>query len=731
VNRIAATMSLAAIVLCLASQSAGFAPTINVNVGTAVSPIQRHTVAEFQSYARRLFSDSIDVSGEGSDFELVIGTPSTNKRIKDAVDAGKLRLPTGKNSDQGYVIKTIDGTIYVAGTADIGVRYGVYTLLEEYGACFQIDGERLPPKAAFRIKNLDILASPAFKYRALLPWDTFLCGMSGWNFEHYTDFIDRAARMKFNMLQFHFYPGLAFFTETWKGTPVEPKFLGSPVDTFKTKGSIGESVFGGSEVFGSKPYVDHLGNPRAQAEACQEMMRQVIDYAHTRGFKTCVGLELMYPIGGNFSMVARSKEVKFINPLDPKNVEKSVERYRMLAKTYPKSDFYWLWQDEGGGILDQNNGHEPGVEEMRKEHLRWSGVGPTGDIDYAYHFREVTNRLTPEEQSKLATGGWGIQHLFPNIDRDFPKNIIFASLNHYSLPRSVPSYGVAKDGRRTWMIEWSEFDGGEWFPQFRVGGQESMYKECADFGVECVSLLGWKLSGIEHNVRYLSEFSWNPTLGAADFYRVYVRRVYGNGSESIVDVYGENDSIETATPCGYVGGNLSILMHFSNGWSNYPPPEVPATVEGLSNTAWRQKVVATVEHVKQLQKLRAAETKSIATLREAMPKLDTFGRSQAELLANRFEVRIRYIDALLALNDLLVTYDTVAAKEGIASARLAAAKHAGRAAAHMREAIEEYAKEIRNRGDLGVVAQMNEQFYQPVKKYAENLARAGPAGNDK
>jgi len=63
-------MSLAVIVLCLASQSAGFAPTMNVNVGTAVSPLQKYTVDELQSYARKMFSGSIDVSGKGGHFEL-------------------------------------------------------------------------------------------------------------------------------------------------------------------------------------------------------------------------------------------------------------------------------------------------------------------------------------------------------------------------------------------------------------------------------------------------------------------------------------------------------------------------------------------------------------------------------------------------------------------------------------------------------------------------------------
>ena len=87
-----------------------------------------------------------------------------------------------------------------------------------------------------------------------------------------------------------------------------------------------------------------------------------------------------------------------------------------------------------------------------------------------------------------------------------------------------------------------------------------MYKQCANFGVESVSLLGWKLSGIEHNVRYLSEFSWNPTLGAADFYKNYVRRVYGNGSESIVKAYSDNDAMEATIPCCLAGLPIPITF---------------------------------------------------------------------------------------------------------------------------------------------------------------------------
>ena len=279
------------------------------------------------------------------------------------------------------------------------------------------------------------------------------------------------------------------------------------------------------------------------------------------------------------------------------------------------------------------------------------------------------------------------------------------------------------------MIEWSEFDGGEWFPQFRVGRQESMYRNSADYRSR--ERIASRLEALGHRAQcaYLSEFSWTPTLGAADFYQNFVRRLYGSDSESIAKVYGDNDAMEPTIPCCLAG--LPYPNHFSNGWAYFEPPQPPTTVNGLRNAEWRNRVVAVPAHAKLLRKIQATEAASIAALRAEMPKLDAFGRSQAELLANRFEVRIRYIDAMLALDELAAAYDAVAAKEGIAAARLAAAKLAGKAADHMREAIEEYVENVRNRSDIGVVAQMNEQFYQPMKKVAEDLTKTGVAGKDK
>jgi hypothetical protein len=187
--------------------------------------------------------------------------------------------------------------------------------------------------------------------------------------------------------------------------------------------------------------------------------------------------------------------------------------------------------------------------------------------------------------------------------------------------------------------------------------------------------------------------------------------------------------MEATIPCCLAG--LPYPNHFSNGWSYFEPPQLPATVEDLSNAEWRRRVAAVPEHAKKLRDMQATEATSIAALRQVMPKLDAFGQSQAELLANRFEVRIHYLDVMLAFDDLIAAYDATAAKDGIAKARLATAKYGAKLRNHMREAIEEYAKEVRNRGDVGVVAQMNEQFYRPIKKFADDLAKPRPSDNAK
>lgn len=707
--------------LCCLSASGKCARSIRVDLGGTDSPVIR---SEISTYLEKLFTNPVDLTGKGQTFDIIIGTPASSEHVRAAVKAGKITLPDGPNRDQGYTVKTIGGTIYIASSTREGVLYGLYTFLEAYGAYFQITGERLPAKAAFTAKQIDIKASPAFKYRGLLPWDNFSCGMSGYDLADYEELIDRAARMKLNMLQFHFYPGMAFFTEEWDGKPVSPSCIGMPVDVFNTKGSVGESVFGDTRLFGPRPYIENIGNPRAQAVAVQAVMRKVIDYAHARGMKTCVGFELMHPVGGDGTYTDKPDGgMNYLDPVNPKNADLSVQRFRTLTKTYPNSDYYWMWQSEARGVFGRPVGREPGAAEMRAEYTRWAeSPDLAGDVDYAYLFREVAKRLTPEERSRLATGGWNIEHLFPRMNPDFPNDLIFASLNAYHQPSAqgrMPNYRVAADGRRAWMIEWWEFDGNQWFPQFRVSWQESMYRQCLEYGVEGVTLLGWKLSAVEHNIRYLADFCWNPKLTAAEFHRAYVTRLYGEPAKPLAEVYDAYDKGDPFTPAATPADDRVMLL--GAGWMPLPVPSMPGRPEGLDDQGWRNTVQASARIIDDQTKLLAMDERSIAAFQQALPKLDTQGRSWARLMMNRLRFRTLYLKSMMRLNESLIEYDRVGRRDGIEKARVAASEKAKLAADLARQAIKKYAEDIRNRGDQGVIAQLNEQYYQVLRRHARGL----------
>jgi hypothetical protein len=699
---------------------------INISLAVPGTPVGHLAREELRLYLEKLFTNPVVINDQEVPGHIVIGTPETSGQIQRLVQDKTLQLPEGANSEQGYTIKTIDNTIYITSTSEQGLLYGIYELVEAYGVYFQISGERLPEKCEFTVKPFDISVAPVFKYRGLLPWDNFLCGMSGYNLEDYQLLIERATRMKFNMLQFHFYPGLAFFTETWDGKPVNPTFVGSPVDVFHTKGAIGEEAFGDIEIFGPTPYVKNIGNPRAQAEACQAMMREVIDYAHRHNMKTCLGFELMFPVGGDPTWTDKPADnnggANLLNPLDSHNVDLSLARYRSLVETYPNSDFYWMWQTEARGYLSRNVGRETGAAEMREKYKHWTDDdNGRGDIDYAYLFREVANRLTPQERSKLATGGWNIEHIFPGMHENFPEEIIFASLNTYVPPPAierVSSYRVAQTGRKAWMIEWWEFDGGQWFPQFRANWQEDMYKECLQYGVESVTLLGWKLSAIEHNVRYLSEFCWNPDLAAEEFYKDYIKRLYGSAALSLADAFLKYDQFEPETPCGApIGPN----MHFSSGWCSFDPPKLPTSQTALEDAGWKDRVAKTPAHQEAMRKYYDMDLQFIDAIDTILPQLDEQGKSWLQMMKNRLETRTLYSQLILTLGELVLAYDKTARQQDIENARESVVSLAQEALDYSRQMIEKYAQDIRNRGDLGLLAQVNEQVYRMIKNFTNDL----------
>ncbi len=707
--------------------------TLAVHFALTDSPIARHTRQEVERYAERLFGARVHSVSDPRQADLILGMPSRSTWIARTVRAGRPALPSGPHAAQGYGIARVGTAMVVASNGEHGVRNGLYALLEHYGARFQINGEILPARRKFTPRPVRETRAPAMRYRGLLPWDNFLCGMSGWNLEDYQVVIDRMLRMRLNMLQFHFYPGMAYFTETVDGNTAPPLYVGMPVDRFDTRNAVGRQAFRGEAVFAPRPWVEHADTPREAAEAVQEMFRQALDYARMLGIHTVVGFELMESTASGFTRTDKPQDngqgLNLIDPLNPDNVRRNRQRLESLMRMYPHSDTWWMWQSEARGWLSANVGREPGAAGMRQERRHWAGNPHlTGDIDYAEMFLRVVQELDPAVRKRIATGGWSIEHLFPTFHSDAPPEAVFASLNSYeprvALADQIDSFRTGNMGRRTWMIEWWEFDGNQWFPQFRAGWQEPMYKRALQHGVEAITLLGWKLTGVEHNIRYLAEWSWQPSLSAQAFYAAYARDVLG--SASLAPVLWELDRLEPITPGATPGDARHMLL--GAGWMSLVIPPLPTALSGIQKPEWRRVVEAAAGELCGIQaqtQLREGDLRRITRLRRALNAGSSTQRERLSTLIRRLEFRVAYLDAVIAVNQSLIAFDNAAREGALTHGRRAAAPHARHALSRGIRAVELYAAWILDRGDQGVVAQLNEQFIRPLRDHLAACSESG------
>lgn len=721
-------LPLTLLILCGSVSADDAGSFVFLDDGDNTGVLHTYASAEIQGYFAKMFTTKLVTEipeGTAPDVIIRLGTPDSNTAIADAVAAGQLLLPEGTLSDQGYTLKSLENQLFVAAPAPQGVLYGAYAFLEAYGAYFQISGERLPAPLPFTLKTLDLTEKPAVKFRGLLPWDAYICGIAGYNPEDYRQLIDRAARLKLNFLQFHFYPGSAFFTETIDGTTVEPRYLGMPVDIFPTANAAGKAAFGDAIAFGAQCYIDHAGNPAAQAHAVQDMMRDALAHAKNRGMHTAVGMELMQPSVGSPLFTAKPEgSANCLDPLRPENLALSRQRYLSLKEAYPDADFYCFWQSEGQGVRGAAVGQEEGAAAMREAQAHWTSQDNyRGDIDYAWLLKQLCDSMTPEEQATTAAGGWFLQHLFPGIHPDFPAGIRFSSINNYSMEQSLDGgldyYAVAAESRAVWVTDWWEYSGEQWFPQWRAGGQERIYRQCLDYGIEALSLVGWKLSGIEHNIRFMADFAWHPGLTAEQFYRDYVSRLYGQDSAPLADLYMTADAKSELTPPATSSDDRP--MSLGEGWIALGIPPFPDTVEGLSTEEWRHTAERAAAIAAEQQAFLQSDRDAVALIGQIIPGLDSQGQYWAALLLNRLRMRAHYLESMIALNESYGIYQA-SAPQGMPAARAAAALRLNDAVALAGEAIEIYSKEIRNRNDLGVVAQMNVQYLQPLVQLQASLS---------
>jgi hypothetical protein len=180
-------------------------------------------------------------------------------------------------------------------------------------------------------------------------------------------------------------------------------------------------------------------------------------------------------------------------------------------------------------------------------------------------------------------------------------------------------------------------------------------------------------------------------------------------------MYSVYDSTEGSIPAATTGDYRD--MNLAEGWNTLQLSKYAAVAADLNSSGWADIVSKCQTLITKQQALISRDQTFLASLKNLRPQLSSSGQYWLELMINRLEFRIVYVQGLTDINTSYITFNTVGKASGIAQAKTAANADLNNAIGHIYASINKYAECVRNTSDLGVIGQLNLQVYNVLKKF--------------
>lgn len=379
-------------------------------------------------------------------------------------------------------------------------------------------------------------AEPSFSVRGTLPWHNFLSGPTAWNFDDYKSYLDGLAARNLNFVGFHCYTGgaeryvnyveplirveyrhvlpLAEFdtsiTARWGYWPMTTDRF-----AFDSKRYFKGKVFGADCAIKAKDNADRY-------RRAQDLMRNVVEYAHSKGIKICLGFEFgIYP-PEFFSVLPPDSFLRsplLPDPTHPENIAILDAYISNILEAYPGIDYLWFWLQEQynpaeklqlspsfQAYYDTNRRY---FADLKDDFTICNGVW---SLAYILKAHEILKQKAP--QVKMAISGWGgstqLPAFLPGLHQALPKEIIFSCLNPnqgWDPQREI--MGQMPD-REVWIIPWLEGDMRLWHPQPRVSLLAEQIALAKQQKIQGVIGIHWRTEDIRANLDALGLFTAAP-----------------------------------------------------------------------------------------------------------------------------------------------------------------------------------------------------------------------------
>ena len=297
--------------------------------------------------------------------------------------------------------------------------------------------------------GLHVSAEP-FPIRGTLPWHNFLSGPTAWNFEDYKEALDEMAELGMKFVGFHCYTGGERYVNYVEphirvryrnilplaeyDTSITSRWGYVPLTTDQF--AFGTDKLFKHKVFGADCAISASSNEERYEKAIA-LLQQVMDYAHEKGIRVCLGFEFgVYP--PEFYSILPSgamlQSPYLPDPTHYANIEILRLYIRSLKESYPDLDYVWFWLQElttPGGVLRLTPSFQAYLEAnqhyfsyLGDDLRKFDGVWSLAYVQKAY---EIMREEFPS--ARIAISGWGggnqLPPLLKGLHEALPKDIIF------------------------------------------------------------------------------------------------------------------------------------------------------------------------------------------------------------------------------------------------------------------------------------------------------------------
>ena len=533
----------------------------------------------------------------------------------------------------------------ISGGNESSVLCGVYEALADAGILFEATGYSVPHKFDLEaFFNVNKAVKPKFRLRGIRQHINFTMDISSYPLKDAQEYIRSLARMRYNAITFHSYPG------QWHETnPLNPKdfaghFFYGRVHPIPKGDALTASRINNRKYF-CIPEVEAIFEDEAKkSEYAKYWLNEVMKTAKEVGMTITLSVEILV-----------DDEEIICNSL------------HTICKNYPLIDTFELISEECGGFKDIPGLTLEKLPEYMKEHLGKDVFDGKCSIDFLEELpyqlgsaiislKRVLLALSLREKwlgglDKVPQLRGGLYLTCTNtlkVLRQVLREKLPAGMTMSLLPAHgasavadnvIKTGTTAQDWQNTMFYSWAEFDGNMYIQQMETDGickLASLPDSDSSYGF-CIN--HWRT--VENNlpITYCAETAISG-MSAKDFYPVYARKIGITNTEKFTEILTKFASLNT-----YCRDNL-----FNIGFCSVPnwlswcrkgdaisPRCVPVEFQSQAIIEYEEVV------------LGLNELLPFATVKEGIEFL--------RLMINRCKTSILHIKSLMELDKIVEIYD--------------------------------------------------------------------------